>query len=145
MIGHQAGMAVCMPTPLNQPFNDESIAEQIIFLDVYTWNYPWIRWNTGLIGDGSEFQGYFVIYIFFSRAMCWRLFIKCLLCTYIYVALTVFRLIIDIVNNSAGLITSYHKLDAIVRGMFTPPDEVSATNRNTNTISSVMCISDALR
>ena len=52
-------MAVCMPTPINQLNNDESIAVQIIFFDVYTWNLPWIQWNTGLIGDGSEFQGYF--------------------------------------------------------------------------------------
>ena len=43
-----------MHTPKNQFFNYESIAVQIIFLDVYTWNYPWIKWNTGLIGDGSE-------------------------------------------------------------------------------------------
>ena len=52
-----------MPTPINQLFNDESIAVQIIFLDVYTWNSPWIQWNTGLIGDGSEFQGYCVIFL----------------------------------------------------------------------------------
>ena len=30
----------------------------------------------------------------------------------------------NIVNHSAGLITSYHMLDAVVRGMFTLPDEV---------------------
>ena len=36
MIGHQPAMAVCMPTPINQLLNDESIAVQIIFLDVYT-------------------------------------------------------------------------------------------------------------
>ena len=43
---------------------------QYIFY-VYTWNYPWIRWNTGLIGDGSEFQGYYVIFvdIFFNNNM----------------------------------------------------------------------------
>ena len=33
-----ARMAVRMPTPINQLFNDESIAVQIIFLDIYTWN-----------------------------------------------------------------------------------------------------------
>ena len=38
LIGRQPGMAVRMPTPINQLFNDESIAVQIIFLDVYTWN-----------------------------------------------------------------------------------------------------------
>ena len=30
-----------------------------------------------------------------------------------------------IVNNSAGLIMSYHMLDAVGRGIFTPPDEVA--------------------
>ena len=54
----------------------------------------------------------------------------------------------DIVNHSERLITSYHMLDAVVREMFTPPDEVAFTNTNTNTntntISSVMCISDTL-
>ena len=45
----------------------------------------------------------------------------------------------DIVNHSARLITSYHRLDAVVRGMFTPPDEVAFTNTNTNTIS-VYCV-----
>ena len=50
----------------------------------------------------------------------------------------------DIVNHSAGLITSYHILDAVVRGMFTPPNEVAFTNTNTNTISGVLCISDIL-
>ena len=57
---------------------------------------------------------------FFSRTTWWRLFIKCLLCTYIYVALTGI-LIMDIVNHSAWLIASYHMIDAVVRGMFTPP------------------------
>ena len=30
---------------------------------------PWIQWNTGLIGDGSEFQGYYVIFfiLFFFK------------------------------------------------------------------------------
>ena len=56
LIDRQPGIAVLMPTPINQLFNDESIAVQIICLDVYTWNYPWIKWNTGLIGDGSKFQ-----------------------------------------------------------------------------------------
>ena len=31
-------MAVRTPTPINQLFNDESIAVQILFLDVYMWN-----------------------------------------------------------------------------------------------------------
>ena len=31
-------MAVRMPTPINQLLNDESIAIQILFLDIYTWN-----------------------------------------------------------------------------------------------------------
>ena len=35
----------------------------------------------------------------------------------------------DTVNNSAGLITSYHMLDAVVRGMFTPPAEVEFTKQ----------------
>ena len=48
----------------------------------------------------------------------------------------------DIVNNSAVLITSYHMLDAVVRGMFTPSTEVTFTNTNTNTISGVLCILD---
>ena len=38
IIGRQPGMAVRMPTPINQLFNDESIAVKIIFLDDYTWN-----------------------------------------------------------------------------------------------------------
>ena len=38
LISRQPGMAVRMPTPINQVFNDESIAVQIIFLDDYTWN-----------------------------------------------------------------------------------------------------------
>ena len=54
-----------MPYPINQFFNDESIAVHILFLDVYTLNWPWIRWNTGLIGDISEFRGYFVIFLDF--------------------------------------------------------------------------------
>ena len=56
-------MSVRMPIPINQFFNYESIAVQIIGLGDYTWNYPWIQWNTGLISDGSEFQGYFVIFL----------------------------------------------------------------------------------
>ena len=50
----------------------------------------------------------------------------------------------DIVNHSAGLITSYYMLDAVGRWMFTPPDEVAFTNMNTNTISGVLSISDTL-
>ena len=50
----------------------------------------------------------------------------------------------DIVNHSLGLITSYHMLDVMVRGIFTPPDEVAFTNSNTNTISGLLCISDTL-
>ena len=38
LIERQTGMAVCMPTPINQRLNDESIALTILFLDVYTWN-----------------------------------------------------------------------------------------------------------
>ena len=38
LIGRQPGMAVRMPTPINQLFNDESIAVQIIFVDDYMWN-----------------------------------------------------------------------------------------------------------
>ena len=30
----------------------------------------------------------------------------------------------DIVNHSAGLITSYHMFDVVVRGMITPPDRL---------------------
>ena len=51
-------------------------------------------------------------------------------------------LIMDIVNHSAGLITSYHLFDAVVRGKITPPDEAVFTNKNTNTISGVLCFSD---
>ena len=50
----------------------------------------------------------------------------------------------DIVNHSAWLVTQYDMLDAVVRGMFTPPDEIVFTNMNTNTISGVLCISDTL-
>ena len=38
LIGRQPGMAVRMPTPINQLFNDRSIAVKIIFFDDYTWN-----------------------------------------------------------------------------------------------------------
>ena len=48
-------------------------------------------------------------------------------------------LIMDIVNHSTGLITSYHTLDAVVTGMITLPNDT-----NTNTISGVLCISDTL-
>ena len=53
-------------------------------------------------------------------------------------------IIMDIINQSACLITSYHMLDAVVRGLITPPDEVVSTNANTNTISGVLCVSDTL-
>ena len=46
----------------------------------------------------------------------------------------------DIVNHSAGLIMQYHMLDAVVRRMVTPPDEIEFTN----TINGVLCISDTL-
>ena len=36
LIGCQSGMDVRMTTPINQLFNDESIAVHILFLDVYT-------------------------------------------------------------------------------------------------------------
>ena len=36
----------------------------------------------------------------------------------------------DIVNHSAGLITSYHMFDAMFREIFTPPAEVEFTNMN---------------
>ena len=36
LIGRQSGMVVRMSTPINQVFNYESIAVQILFLDVYT-------------------------------------------------------------------------------------------------------------
>ena len=39
---------------------------------------------------------------------------------------------------------SYHMFDAVVRRMITPPDVVAFTNTNTNTISSVLCISETL-
>ena len=37
-LGRQPVLAVLTPAPINQLFNDESIAVQIILLDVYTWN-----------------------------------------------------------------------------------------------------------
>ena len=46
----------------------------------------------------------------------------------------------DIINYSAGLITSFHMLDAGVRGMFTPCNEIAFTN----TIKCVLCIADTL-
>ena len=49
--------------------------------------------------------------ISFSRTMWWRLFIKYLHYTYIYVVSSVI-LIMDIVNYPAGLIMPYHMLDA---------------------------------
>ena len=50
----------------------------------------------------------------------------------------------NIVNHSTVLITSYHILDVVVRGMITPPNEVAFTNTNINTISGALCISDTL-
>ena len=50
----------------------------------------------------------------------------------------------DMVNHSAGSITSYQMFDAVVRGMFTHPNEVEFINTNTSTISGVLCISDTL-
>ena len=44
----------------------------------------------------------------------------------------------DIVNHSAGLIMSYHRFDAVIRGMVATPDKVAYTN----TINNVLCISD---
>ena len=49
-------------------------------------------------------------------------------------------LIMDIINHSAWLITSYHMLDAVDTGMFTPCDEIVFTNTNNNTISGVLII-----
>ena len=43
----------------------------------------------------------------------------------------------DFINHSAVLITSFDMLEAVVRGMFTPCNEISFTNTNTNTISCV--------
>ena len=48
----------------------------------------------------------------------------------------------DIVNHSAGFITSYHMLDTVVGGKFTPPAEGAFINTKTNIISGVLCISD---
>ena len=50
----------------------------------------------------------------------------------------------DIINHSAGLITSHYMLDAVARGMFTPCDEIAFTNTDTNTVSGVLCVSDTL-
>ena len=44
----------------------------------------------------------------FSRTMWWRLFIECLLCTYIYVALTVFR------HSHHGCCTSFCSVDCVI-------------------------------
>ena len=44
----------------------------------------------------------------------------------------------DIINHSAGLIMSYHMLDAVARGMCMPCDEIALTN----TISGVLCIAE---
>ena len=80
-----------------------------------------------------------ILDIFFSRTTWWGLFIKYLHCTYIYVALTVFS------HSHYGYCKSYCRIDyvipyVVVRGMVTPPDEIEFTN----TISGVLCISDAL-
>ena len=61
-------------------------------------------------------------------------------CTPIYPQITSF--IEDIINHSAGWITSFHMIDAVVRGMFTPCNEIAFTNTNTNTISCVLCIAN---
>ena len=53
-------------------------------------------------------------------------------------------LIRDIVNHSAGLITSYHMRDAVRRRMFIFSTEVEFTNMNTITICDVLCISATL-
>ena len=46
----------------------------------------------------------------------------------------------DIVNHSAGLIMSYHMIDAVIRGMVALPDKVAYIN----TINDVLCIPDTL-
>ena len=40
LLWRQSGMAVRMPTSINQLFNGESIAVQMLLLDIYTWNSP---------------------------------------------------------------------------------------------------------
>ena len=47
-----------------------------------------------------------------------------------------------LLTNYAGLIMSFHMLDDVARGMFTPYNEIAFTNTTTNTISSVLCISE---
>ena len=49
----------------------------------------------------------------------------------------------DVVNHSAGLIASYHMLDAVARRMFTPCDDIAFTITNTNTISGVLSSSSS--
>ena len=55
-IARQPAMAVRMATPINQLSNDESIAVQNMFGMFIREISHGFRWNTGLIGDGSEFQ-----------------------------------------------------------------------------------------
>ena len=50
-------------------------------------------------------------------------------------------LIMDIVNYSVALITSYYMLDEVVKRMFTPSADVAFTNTNINILSGVLCIS----
>ena len=47
--------------------------------------------------------------------------------------------IMDIINHSAGLITSFHMLDAVVRGMFTPCNAIFSPTR-TSTQLAVYCV-----
>ena len=42
-------MAVRTPAPINQLFNDESIAVHILFVDVYTWNCTCIQMEHWII------------------------------------------------------------------------------------------------
>ena len=63
--------------------------------------------NWWWLGISTIFCYIFVIF-FFSRTMWWRLFIECLLCTYIYMALTAFR------HSHHGCCKPFCRVDCVI-------------------------------
>ena len=108
LIGRHSEIAVRMPNPINKLLNDESIAVQMLFLDGYTWNKPWIRWNTGLIGDGSDFND--ILWFFFMNNVVEIIHTMSNLYTH-NVALTVSVIIIMDMVNACGLRQEGHPVE----------------------------------
>ena len=66
-----------LPALTNTPFNNESMAVQILFLEYVIRNESWIRYYTCVINDGLAFQGYFVfscIIILYIKHVSYRMY-----------------------------------------------------------------------